>query len=109
MITDLSAQKIPRKKVTISDFKARCTEYIREIEKGDEIIEITRHGKIVAIAKAPGDDEPSHPEDQSLKNLTGSLRGTATFSDDYDPHHASAPMVTAGHPSKMDQNSPHHS
>ena len=77
-------EELQRKKVTISDFKAHCTEYIRELENTDEIIEITRHGKVVAIAKKPENSDSGTPE--TITNLMGSLRGTATFGDDYDPH-----------------------
>lgn len=66
-----------RKKVTISDFKAHCTEYIRKLENTDQIIEITRHGKIIAIATAPPPQETK---------LLGAGKETATLTDSYDPH-----------------------
>jgi len=70
--------KITRKKVTISDFKAHCTEYIRELENTDEIIEITRHGKVIAIVTTP----PTPQEN----TLLGAGKGTAVITDSYDPH-----------------------
>ena len=78
------AEKI-HKKVTVSDFKAHCTEYIRELENTDQIIEITRHGKIVAIAKKPEPDKTTQKGPQSIAELMGSLRDTVIFSKDYDP------------------------
>lgn len=71
----------PSKKVTVSDFKAHCTEYLRELEKEDKVLEITRHGKVVALVKKPDEAEPEGP--QTIADLMGSLRGTVIFADDY--------------------------
>lgn len=68
------------KTIPISEFKAHCTEELRAIEEGrQDQIEITRHGKVIAIACAP-----KPPVEQST--LLGAAAGTATLSADYDPH-----------------------
>ncbi len=41
------------KQISVSEFKARCTEEIRAVEKGDTILELTRHGRKVAVVKSP--------------------------------------------------------
>ena len=77
------AEEISSKRVTVSDFKAHCTEYLRELEKGDEVLEITRHGKVVALVKKP--EEEQHEGPRSIADLMGSMRGTVIFADGYDP------------------------
>lgn len=67
----------------MTDFKARCTEYVRAVENGTPSISITRHGKVVA--KLIGPEEPEKTT-RTLADYMGSLRGTVTFSPDYDPH-----------------------
>jgi len=64
--------------ISISEFKAHCTEEIREVEKGNVILQITRHGKTVAIVQKPA-DEPVAP-------LLGVGKTTATLNESYDPH-----------------------
>lgn len=67
------------KQISISEFKAHCTEELRPIADGDLELEITRHGKVIAIARAP------EPQPASV-NLLGAGSSTATLSADYDPH-----------------------
>ena len=74
------------KKMPISEFKAHCTEELRAIEEGrQDQIEITRHGKVIAVASAP------HPPIENA-TLLGAASGTASLSEDYDPH---APAFSA--------------
>lgn len=68
-----------QKQVSISDFKTHCTEYLREVESGDVEFVITKHGKVIAITKAP--EPPATPG-----VLLGAAVGTATFSANYNPH-----------------------
>lgn len=68
------------KRIPITEFKARCTEYLRAVENGEPPIQITRHGKIIANLTKEEDLQP-----QSVAQWIGSGRGTATFSPDYDP------------------------
>lgn len=65
------------RQISISEFKAHCTEEIREVEKGNVILQVTRHGKPVATV------EPSKaPAPVSLASWLGSGRGTVTVASD---------------------------
>lgn len=66
------------RQISISEFKAHCTEEIRAVEKGGLILEITRHGKTVALVGKPA-EEPLAP-------LLGAGKATATLNEAYDPH-----------------------
>jgi antitoxin (DNA-binding transcriptional repressor) of toxin-antitoxin stability system len=66
------------RQISISEFKAHCTEEIREVEKGDLILELTRHGRTVAEVRKP-EEEPDAP-------FLGAGKGTATLNPSYDPH-----------------------
>ena len=62
------------RQISISEFKARCTEEIREVEKGNVILQITRHGKPVAIV------EPSKAQNAApLAEWLGSGRGSVAL------------------------------
>ena len=67
------------KQVPVSEFKAHCSEELRAIEEGNLTLEITRHGKVIAVAHAPV-PEPVPG------SLLGAAIGTATLGPDYDPH-----------------------
>lgn len=69
------------KQLSVSAFKAHCTEEIRAVEEGDTVIELTRHGKKVALVKSI--DATESPPD--LGSWLGSGRGTVTFGPDYHP------------------------
>jgi prevent-host-death family protein len=69
------------KRISVSEFKAHCTEEIRAVEKGEVLIELTRHGKKVAVVKSP-DATVSTPD---LASWIGSCKGTVTFGPNYDP------------------------
>lgn len=69
------------RQVTISEFKAHCTEEIREVEKGGLVLELTRHGKTVAVVHPPS-ASPSAP---TLEDWVGSGKGTVRFGPGYDP------------------------
>lgn len=69
------------KQISISEFKAHCTEEIREIEKGDLVLELTRHGKIVAVVQSAS-AAPSAP---TLEDWVGSGKNTVVFGPGYDP------------------------
>ena len=70
------------KQLSVSEFKAHCTEEIRAVENGDTVIELTRHGKKVAVVRAA--DSAGSPVD--LESWIGSGKGTVTYGQDYDPH-----------------------
>ena len=68
------------KQLSISEFKAHCTEEIRSVEKGCTIIELTRHGKKVAMVRTIDPADPS----PDLGSWMGSGRGTVTYGPGYD-------------------------
>ncbi|GAA5131975.1 type II toxin-antitoxin system Phd/YefM family antitoxin [Luteolibacter yonseiensis] len=68
------------KQLSISEFKAHCTEEIRGVEKGDTIIELTRHGKKVAVVQTVL-REVSPPD---LASWMGSGRGMVAYGPGYD-------------------------
>ncbi|MCP9927825.1 type II toxin-antitoxin system Phd/YefM family antitoxin [Cyanobium sp. CH-040] len=37
----------------MTEFRAQCLELIRQVESGGEVVEITRHGKLVARLMPP--------------------------------------------------------
>jgi prevent-host-death family protein len=75
----MSGIETKRTRVAVSEFKAHCTEYLASVETGREEIEITRHGKVIAIATAPDFDKTSRP-------LLGAGRDSAVLNESYDPH-----------------------
>ena len=40
-------------KISISEFKTKCTKFIRDVENLNQTIEITKRGKIVAVVTSP--------------------------------------------------------
>lgn len=72
------------RRLSVSEFKAHCTEEIRAVEKGDMVIELTRHGKRVAVVKSPDEAEPV----PDLASWLGSGKGSVAFARGYDPHAA---------------------
>ena len=69
------------KQLSISEFKAHCTEEIRALEKGGTIIELTRHGKKVAVVHAFA----AAVSPITLAGWIGSGKGTVTYAPGYDP------------------------
>lgn len=69
------------RQISISELKAHCTELIREVEKGEIVLELTRHGKTVAMIQPPF-TAPSAP---TLESWIGSGKGTIIFTRGYDP------------------------
>ena len=64
--------------IPITDFKAKCTEYIKPLAKTGPAIEITSQGKIVAVVS------PS-PRKKRKNPFFGSLKETVTLiSEDFD-------------------------
>lgn len=65
-------------KVNVSKFKAKCTQYIRDVSNKKESIEITRNGKLVAIVRPP-------PGESTYNPTWGCLRNTIVhIADDFD-------------------------
>ncbi|NOX98189.1 MAG: type II toxin-antitoxin system Phd/YefM family antitoxin [Verrucomicrobia bacterium] len=71
--------------ISVSEFKAHCAEQLRKVETEDVALQITRHGKVVATVQKPVEEVSENKKCKSLVELMGSLKGTVTFADDYDP------------------------
>ena len=69
------------KQLSISEFKTHCTEEIRALEKGGIIIELTRHGKKVAVVQAAS--AAKSPLD--LASWIGSGKGSVSYGPNYAP------------------------
>ena len=69
------------RQLSVSEFKAHCTEEIRALEKGGTILELTRHGKKVAVVRSAADADSA----PSLEGWIGSGKGTVTYGPGYDP------------------------
>jgi len=50
--------------ISVTELKARCLQIIREVEANGEVVEITRHGEVVArllpATVVPADVKPWH-------------------------------------------------
>ena len=71
------------KQISVSEFKAHCAEELRAVETEDCALQITRHGKIIAVVEKPRSTESDLPQDWS--DYLGNLSGTARFAEDYEP------------------------
>jgi prevent-host-death family protein len=65
-------------RVPVSEFKARCTRFFREVEEGRATIEITRRGKLIAVVKPP---ESVRPDPGRFLDC---LRGTVKYAPGWD-------------------------
>ena len=64
--------------VAISEFKAKCTEYVRKLPELDQPIEVTNRGKVVAVVSYPKQEKQKNP-------IFGLLKDTVTYiADDFD-------------------------
>ena len=59
-------------KMSVSNFKAKCTWVLREVATEDKTVEITNHGKTIAVVG------PIKGENKNPKKFFGSLTGTAS-------------------------------
>jgi len=55
-------QDEPPKTISVSDFKARCTEALRSVEENGTTLAVTRHGKVIALVQKPAPPAPSLQE-----------------------------------------------
>ena len=54
--------------ISVTRFRAQCLEWIRQVESGGEVVEITRHGKPVARLTPPaGGISPSQRPWEKLR------------------------------------------
>lgn len=67
-------------KVSVSEFKARCTQMVREVAAHPYGVEITNRGKVVAVLSPPEKGKNHDP-----KEFWGSLKGSvAQIAPDFD-------------------------
>jgi prevent-host-death family protein len=61
--------------ISVTEFKQRCLEIIRQVEKGGKPVSITRRGKVVARLQPPlpGGDRPDLKPWERLRSLGGRL------------------------------------
>ena len=71
------------KQISVSEFKAHCAEELRGVETEAQSLEITRHGKVIAVVEKPHAADDTLPVDWS--DYLGGLRGTVSYAPDYDP------------------------
>lgn len=64
------------KTISISEFKAHCTEELRAVEEQGITLKITRHGKVIALV------EPPKPEGPTMEEWIGSGAHLCEASDD---------------------------
>jgi len=65
-------------KVAVSEFKAKCTHFLRAVEEGKERVEVTRRGKVIAIVSSYSVDK------KDPKMFLDCLHGNISFSSDWD-------------------------
>lgn len=68
------------KQVGIAEFKAKCSEFLRELETGGGPITITNRGKVVGVLSPPPEPEP-----KSRARMFGFMKGTVTYAPDFNP------------------------
>jgi prevent-host-death family protein len=60
-------------KMSVTEFKAKCTQVLREVATHPYTVEVTKRGKTIAVVSAP----EARPR-KSPRQFFGSLKGTAT-------------------------------
>ena len=65
--------------MSISEFKAKCTQVVREVGTKYQTVELTNRGKVVAQVVPP---EPETKPDP--RSFFGSLRGTVAYQPGWD-------------------------
>lgn len=89
----------PPKTLSVSEFKSHCTDALREVETTGIPLQITRHGRPVAVVSKPGEGLAEQPKAKSLRDWMGSLAGSIEFAPDYDPAEpAFSPQDWEDHP-----------
>ena len=71
------------KQISVSEFKAHCAEELRAVEAEDCALQITRHGKIIAVVEKPRTTKLDLP--QNWSDYLGKLSSATQFAQDYDP------------------------
>jgi antitoxin (DNA-binding transcriptional repressor) of toxin-antitoxin stability system len=65
--------------ISVSEFKTKCTKFIRDVANLNQTIEITKRGKIVAIVTPPASPKKIGP-----REFLGCLHGTIPYAPDWD-------------------------
>lgn len=65
--------------MSISEFKAKCTQVVREVGTKYQTVELTNRGKVVAQVVPP--EPETKPDPQAF---FGSLRGTVAYQPGWD-------------------------
>jgi prevent-host-death family protein len=60
-------------KMSVSEFKAKCTWVLREVSAEYKTVEVTNHGKVIAVIESPKPEKKHAP-----KAFFGSLAGTVS-------------------------------
>ena len=67
-------------KISVSEFKAKCTQVVREVATHPYTVEITNRGKVVAVVSPPPAQERADP-----KEFWGSLKDSVAYiAPDFD-------------------------
>lgn len=64
-------------KMSVSEFKAKCTRVLREVSMEYKTVEVTNHGKVIAVVESPKPEKKRAP-----KTFVGALAGTASHVGD---------------------------
>jgi antitoxin (DNA-binding transcriptional repressor) of toxin-antitoxin stability system len=64
-------------RMSVSEFKAKCTWALREVAAAYKTVEVTKHGKVIAVVAPPKPEKKRAP-----KHFFGSLAGTASHVGD---------------------------
>jgi len=65
-------------RIAVSEFKAKCTQFLRTVEEGKDRVEVTRRGKVIAVVC------PTEAVKQDPKLFLGCLHGSITFLPGWD-------------------------
>ena len=66
-------------KISVSEFKTKCTKFIRDVETLNQTFEITKRGQIVAIVSSPASQKKIDPQE-----YLDCLHGTVTYAPNWD-------------------------
>ena len=67
-------------KMSVTEFKAKCTQVLREVATHPYTVEVTNRGKVIAVVSAPAPQSVPDP-----KTFWGSGKGTVTYiAPDFD-------------------------
>ncbi|MCX7015802.1 MAG: type II toxin-antitoxin system prevent-host-death family antitoxin [Candidatus Sumerlaeota bacterium] len=67
-------------KISVSEFKSKCTQIVRDVAARSQTVEITNRGKVVAIVTSPPVEGQADP-----RRFWGSLKGSVAYlAPDFD-------------------------